>query len=760
MTNESVTANEVTDFPGQIIYKRCLRKDRAGKVIETPSQLYHRVANCIASVDASYGAKEEHVSITARRFEEAMVRGIFLPNSPTLIGAGREKGMLSACFVLPVPDDIEGIFETVKNTALIQKAGGGTGFSFDALRPTGDIVTSSGGRTSGPISFWKVLAETTSAIQQGAHRRGANMGLMSLEHPDIIKFIFAKQNTSAFTNYNISVKVTDAYMDALDTNPDSLHVVKNPRTGKRYVIPRSVNIDSYTIDDLLPAEQPGENCFTVSDIWNMIISNAHANGEPGICFIDHVNKDNPLPHVGLIVATNPCGEAPLLIFESCNLGSINISAFIHPNQTDLLWDELGQTVRMAVHFLDNVIDANHYPIPEVKEVTLGNRKIGLGIMGFADTLFGLGIRYDSEQAVSFAHKVGAFIQENAHQASEDLARERGSFPHWKGSVWDTKYDQPMRNAICTTIAPTGTISTLAGCNGGIEPIFSITTKRRALDDKEFVQLTPYVESVGTAEGWLNEDVRQQLTNGVHPREIPAFPPKLSSSLVTAHEIAPEWHVRIQAAFQEHVDNAISKTVNLPSSAPVGDVDKVFRLAFELGCKGITIYRDSSRQNQVITAAHKQTSTKYLTPRKRPRKTSGITVKARTGCGTLFINTCKDDHGLCEVFANLGKAGGCPAQSEATCRVVSAALRCGVDPTVLIEQLKSIRCLSTITRRKENKDIKVLSCPDAIARAIEEALSGYEPEIIATNNPCPECGYPLRYEEGCGYCDKCEYQKCD
>jgi len=349
--------------------------------------------------------------------------------------------------------------------------------------------------------------------------------------------------------------------------------------------------------------------------------------------------------------------------------------------------------------------------------------------------------------------------EHAHQTNEDLAREQGSFPNCKGSIWDTKYNRPMRNAACTTIAPTGTISAIAGCNGGIEPIFSITTRRRALEEKEFVQLTPYVERIGTEEGWLTEDVRQQLINGIHPRDIHTIPERLSSVLVTAHEIAPEWHVRIQAAFQEHDDNAISKTVNLPSSAPLEDVDKVFRLAHQLGCKGVTVYRDESRQNQVITAAHKQASTGYLAPRKRPRKTSGVTIKARTGCGTLFINTCKDDYGLCEVFANLGKAGGCPAQSEATCRVVSAALRCGVDPAVLIEQLKSIRCLSTIARRKENKDIRVLACPDAIARAIEESLDEYEPEIVSTNNPCPECGYPLRREEGCKYCDDCEYFKC-
>ena len=357
------------------------------------------------------------------------------------MNAGREDGMLSACFTLRIEDSIDGIFDTVKNTAVIQKSGGGTGFSLDRLRPTGDIIRSSGGRTSGPLSFLRVLSETTNAIQQGAFRRGANMGMMSIEHPDIINFINSKNNTTAFTNFNISVKISDAFMKLLDENPNTPHVVINPRNEKSYVIPHSVDTTSYSIDDLLPEDQVDDDCYTVKEIWDMIKNNAHATGEPGICFIDRVNENNPTPDLGEIEATNPCGEQPLINYESCNLGSINISKFVNKNRQGLNWDKLKNTVKLAVRFLDNVIDVNHYPIPEIKKMTLGNRKIGLGIMGFADTLILLGIKYDTEEAEQFAEKLASFVQNHAHNASEELAKERGCFPNWKGSIWDTKYHE-------------------------------------------------------------------------------------------------------------------------------------------------------------------------------------------------------------------------------------------------------------------------------------------------------------------------------
>jgi len=745
-----------------ILKRRYLWKNKQGKVVETEDQMYRRVANTIASVESIYGATKAQAKAWATKFYRVMKDGKFLPNSPTLMNAGRVKGLLSACFVLPILDSLKEILKTVMNTGLIQKAGGGTGFCFDKLRPTGDLVMSSGGKTSGPLSFGGILAETTRAIQQGAFRRGANMGMMSVNHPDILRFIHAKQNLGALNNFNISVKIPTAWMKKLQDDPDALHIVVNPRTKKRYVIPHSANIRFYTIDDLLPENLATDDCYTVKEIWDMVVKNAHATGEPGICFIDRVNHANPVPHIGQIEATNPCGEQPLLPYEACNLGSINISKFVNKEVTDLDWCSLAETMKLAVRFLDNVIDANHFPITQIRKVTLGNRKIGLGIMGFADALILLGIRYNTEKAVEFASKLASFIQKHAHQASEELANERGCFPSWNGSIWDTKYNRPMRNAAVTTIAPTGSISIIADCNGGIEPIFSFVSKRRALDGQEFIQLHPVIERLGTEQGWLSNNVSDQLAEGIPPKDIPGIPSRVSYALVTAHEISPEWHVRIQAAFQKYTDNAVSKTVNLPSDATVEDIDKVYCLAHALGSKGITVYRDGCRDNQVISTAHKQRThdSEKIVPRSRPRKTKGQTIKFRMGCGTLFVNVNKDNNGLCEVFANLGKAGGCPAQSEATCRIVSAALRSGVEPTVLIEQLKGIRCLSTISRRNTNKEIDVLSCPDAIARAIEEALGENHVSIEKTaNNKCPYCGQPLKYESGCDICKNCGFSDC-
>ena len=427
---------------------------------------------------------------------------------------------------------------------------------------------------------------------------------------------------------------------------------------------------------------------------------------------------------------------------------------------------LAKTIKLAVRALDNVIDASYYPIKQIRKITLGNRKIGLGVMGFADTLILLGIAYGSKEAVEFAKKLAAFFQKHAHQASEKLAKERGCFPNWKGSIWDTKYNRQMRNSACTTVAPTGSISRIAGgCSGGIEPIFQIAKKRKVQDGQEFIQLHPLTEELGTKGGWLSDKVRNLLSQGVSPKDIPEIPKKLAEVLLTAHEISPEWHLRVQAAFQRHIDNAVSKTVNLPANATVEDVDKVYRLAFELGCKGTTVYRHNSRvdDDQAITASDKtpQAHTSMLSPRPRVHKTKGHTTKFRMGCGTLFVTANKDENGLCEVFANLGKAG-CPSQSEAMCRAISVALRCGVDPRVLIEQLKGIRCLSTIAQRKTNKDIDVLSCPDAIARAIEDALEeNCETTEIFAVNKCPDCGQPLRKEAGCIFCDNddCGYSKC-
>jgi ribonucleoside-diphosphate reductase alpha chain len=758
----SLTETARYDISQQVLRRRCLLKDTEGNIIETLEHMYMRVAETVVGVESAYGTSKDMIQKLLETCYTLMAEGKFLFNSPTLTNAGKPDGLLSACFVLSVNDSIKEIFEAVANTALLQKAGGGTGFAFDKLRPTGDIVSSSGGTTSGPISFWRVIAETTHAIQQGAHRRGANMGMMSIKHPDILKFINAKQDLAAFNNFNISVKITDDFMNTLRKSPGTLHIVTNPRTQQQYIIPKTVDLHSYRIQDLRPLDGDKNNCYTTGDLWKMIIKNAHGTGEPGACFIDRVNEDNPTPQLGKINATNPCGEQPLLDYESCNLGSLNISKFVLLDSSGLDWQELGQATECGIRFLDNIIDANHWPVPQIGEMTLANRKIGLGIMGFADTLLLLGIRYDSDEAIDFAKQLSQFIQEHAHQASQKLAEERGVFPNWHGSIWDTDYHTPMRNAACTTIAPTGSISIIARCSSGIEPIFSLAYKRRVLDGTEFVELHPLLERLSTGQGWINEKVEAMLLAGTNIREIPDVPKELADVLVTSHEIAPEWHVRIQAAFQSNTDNAVSKTVNLPASAKVDDVEKVFQLAYDLGCKGVTVYRDNSRQGQVLSTNQTsvQSNKVFLKPRPRTRVTVGKTSKFRMGCGTLFVTVNKDDKGICEVFANLGKAGGCPSQSEATCRAVSAALRSGVDPKVMIDQLSGIRCLSAAVARKANKGIDVLSCPDAIAQALEEALglsNAADDHLFAKK--CPDCGQILRFESGCDVCQNCGFSSC-
>ena len=590
-----------TSLRGELLHQRYLLKDGEGRVVETPRQMFTRVASVVAAAEAKCGASKSEIQSLARRFHQMMRRGEFLPNSPTLMNAGRLNGMLSACFVLPVADSIDAIFDAVKNAALIQKAGGGTGFAFDSLRPTGDRVASSGGGTSGPISFMRVFAEATRAIQQGASRRGANMAMMSVEHPDILKFIVAKTEAGAFANFNLSVKITDAFMERLQEEPGPPHIVTNPRTGQRYAIPKKVDPASYVLQDLLPVGRVNLPRYTVSDVWELIIACAYATGEPGICFIDRINRDNPTPALGRIEVTNPCGEQPLLPYESCNLGSINIARFVDAQGRTVHWDRLAKAIRLAVRFLDDVVDANHYPLPAIRRVTFGNRKIGLGIMGFADALLLLGIRYDTEEAVRFAERVARFLAEQAHRASEQLARSRGCFPNWPRSLWNRRCHRLMRNATCTTIAPTGSINILAGCSSGIEPIFAVAAIRRALGN-EFVELHPLVAELGKHQGWMSTRVRAGLLKGGPPRKIRGFPRQLADLLVTAHEIAPAWHVKVQAAFQKHIDNAVSKTVNLPEDATKEEVDRVFRLAYELGCKGITVYRDACQEDQTLSSA--------------------------------------------------------------------------------------------------------------------------------------------------------------
>jgi ribonucleoside-diphosphate reductase alpha chain len=747
-----------------LLDQRYLRKDDKGRVIETRDQMFRRVANAVAGqVTGLRAAKRKSL---ADRFYQLMRRGIFLPNSPTLMNAGRTRGLLGACFVIPVDDSIQGIFDAVKMTAMVQKAGGGTGFAFDKLRPTGDRVASSGGTTSGPMSFLFVFYWTTEAIQQGSFRRGANMAMMSIMHPDILKFIAAKSVPGAFTNFNFSVKITDEFMRCLAEDPNRPHEVVNPRNGDRYIIPKRVDLAKYTIRDLLPPNKPGEPYYSVGDVWDLIVRSAHATGEPGVCFIDRINLANPTPRLGRIEATNPCGEQALLPNESCILGSVDISKFVVDAGDDLDWPRLDETINLSVRFLDDVVSISTPDLPAIEEAKLKTRKIGLGIMGFADAMILLGVRYDSQATVEWAERISSFLTESAHKASEELARIRGSFPAWAGSTWDTRHHRPMRNASCTTIAPTGSISIIAGCSSGIEPPYAIASQRTALDGRKFVAVHPLLERLGKRDGWLSDRIRRELLSGKSPKHIRGFPQRLAEVLVTAHEVAAEWHVRVQAAFQKHIDNAISKTVNLPATATIADVDRVYRMAHELGCKGCTVYVDGSRAGQTLTAA----TTGRTKPaggsdlRTRPRVTTGRTYKFRMGCGTLYVTTNHDESGnLVEVFSNLGKAGGCPAQSEAACRALSAGLRSGVKPEVLIEQLKGIRCPATAVARKGNSEIDVLSCPDAIARALEESNRRRRSKGAVASTPmgrcCPACGATMRRESGCFVCDACKYNSC-
>jgi ribonucleoside-diphosphate reductase alpha chain len=592
-----------------VLQSRYLIKDHKGKCIETPAQLFSRVASLIAKAEAKYGATHSEIKGWHRKFYDLLASLKFLPNSPALMNANRPSGMLSACFVLPIEDSIEAIFETIKQTALIQKAGGGTGFSLDKLRPTGDRVASSGGTTSGPISFWRVFSETTDAIQQGAFRRGANMGMMSVEHPDILKFLHAKQNLDAFTNFNISVKITDDWMKKLTTPGKSLNIVKNPRTQQRYLLPRRIDISSYTIDDLhkltgrgKPAAKQTDQFYTVSDIWRMIVKCAHKTGEPGVAFIDRINRDNPTPSLGRIEATNPCGEQPLLAFEACTLGSINLAKFVTltNGKADMDWPALAKTIKLAVQFLDNIIDVCNYPVRDTIRLAQGNRKIGLGVMGFADCLFLLKIPYDSEQGIEFGSALMEFINKKAHQASTDLANSRGPFPNWNDSVWRTERNRKVRNASITCIAPTGTISIIADCSAGIEPAYSPVFVRRVLGSSKMLQVNPIFKQITQKAGFYSKELEKQIAETGSIQKIHKIPPRVRKIFRCAYDIKPEWHIRMQAVFQEHCDAAVSKTINFSEKATLGTVDKAYKLAYQLGCKGITIYRRHSRRHEPMS----------------------------------------------------------------------------------------------------------------------------------------------------------------
>ena len=760
-----------------VLERRYLIRDEHGEAVETVDELFHRVADAVAAADVRFDPQAD-VADTARSFYRMMTELDFLPNSPTLMNAGRPLGQLSACFVLPVADSMEDIFDAIKNAALIHKSGGGTGFSFSRLRAKGSTVNSTGGVASGPISFMKVFNAATEAVKQGGTRRGANMGILRVDHPDILEFITCKNDTKEITNFNISVGLTESFMEAVESD------------------------SSYELVD--PASRRVTGRLNAREVFEAIVRSAWQTGEPGILFLDRLNKDNPCPGQGEIESTNPCGEQPLLPYEACNLGSINLVRHLRRTGTGYALDraKLEQTIRTAVHFLDNVIEVNQYPLPEIDAMTKKTRKIGLGIMGFADMLLYLGIPYDSDEGVAMASQVMELVQTIGHQESQRLAQVRGPFPLFAESVY--RDGAPLRNATVTTIAPTGTLSIIAGVSSGVEPVFAYAYYRNVMDNTHPLETNQILRDKLTALGLYSDELMRQIIEHGSLAHVEGIPEAVKRVFVCAHDVSPIWHVKMQAAFQQFTDNAVSKTVNFPNSATQEEVAEVYRLAYELGCKGTTIYRDGSRDEQVlnigVAKAKQETAlpdhvekllesgcdstacllrSGSIKPRPRPDVTMGYTEKVKIGCGNLYITVNYDEQGVCEVFTNTGRAGGCPSQSEATARLMSVALRAGVDSDELIRQLKGIRCPSTIRQQ----GMAVTSCPDAIAKAIEKVMQASRthqrppcpppmgagrkgrpaPDMTPAESKlakyCPECGAQLEHEGGCVTCRNCGYSKC-
>ncbi len=818
---------QLNDNARTVIGKRYLIKDATGTPVEQPEDMFWRVAGTVAEADRRYGANDSEVTGTAESFYNLMVERRFEPNSPTLMNAGRPLGQLSACFVLPIEDALsngrDGIYDTLRAMALIHQSGGGTGFGFSKLRGKGSMVRSTTGVASGPVSFMKLYDASTDAVKQGGTRRGANMGILRVDHPDIMDFITCKEDLTQITNFNISVAVTDKFMDAVSAG--AKYDLVDPGSGK--------------VTGQLDAR----------GVWDKMIDGAWRTGEPGCFFIDEANRFNPVPHVGQYEATNPCGEQPLLPYDVCNLGSINVGYYVQEGVMD--WDALKRDIHLSVHFLDNIIDVNKYPLPEIDALSKRIRRIGFGIMGFADALVRLGISYDSNEGIDFGRQLQEFVDVESKRESERLANQRGPFPEWARSIWgpdetcarDAKGNrirpmQLLRNCNVNTIAPTGTISIIAGCSSGIEPLFAVAFMRNQAGS-----LMPDVNedfvAVAKKEGWYSDELMEKIAREghIHFDEVPAHWQRV---FVTAHDITPEWHVRMQAAFQENCDSAISKTTNFPHVATREDVRAIYELAYALKCKGVTVYRDGSRDNQVLsTGATEQakaeregkadaraergelhgtiaeleaentrlkqalfdTEAENLqrrAKRARPDTLRGITTRIETPLGTMFLNITEDDRGQpFEVFINLGKAGGAAmADAEAMGRLISLALRSGIPIREVHRQLRGIASDKAIGLGPN----KVLSVPDAIGIALEKWMrekGGIQQDLLGpapsaptpveavqpkptpvtgeTTQPqyrfdalnrsesfigtCPDCGSSLEFAEGCAKCRVCGFSEC-
>jgi ribonucleoside-diphosphate reductase alpha chain len=773
---EDIPAVALTENARIVLAKRYLKKDAEGQPTEGAEMMFWRVARTIADVDGDYGASEAAVEEVARQFYDLMTQGKFEPNSPTLMNAGRPLGQLSACFVLPVEDALSngrsGIYDTLKAMALVHQSGGGTGFSFSRLRPEGDTVRSTMGVASGPVSFMKLYDASTEVVKQGGTRRGANMGILRVDHPDIRRFITCKNDTTQVTNFNISVAITDAFMEAVKAG--RTYDLVNPKTHE--VVGRE----------------------DARGIFDMIVHGAWLTGEPGTFFIDRANEFNPVPKLGSYEATNPCGEQPLLSYDVCNLGSINLGKLVKPDVRSgtepgdaIDWEGLRQVVHLSTHFLDNVIDANRYPLPEIHKLAQTIRRVGLGVMGWADMLVRVGVPYDSPEGVELGRRVMEFVDEEARNASEKLAETRGVFPAWADSVWgpeDTAARRPdgrrvrpqraLRNCNLTTVAPTGTISIFAGCSGGIEPLFAVAFMRNQAGVL-MPDVNPDFVRLAEEQGWYSEELMERIAQEghIHFDEVPE---DVRRVFRTAHDITPEWHVRMQAAFQEHCDSAISKTTNFPREATEQDVREIYELAFELGCKGVTVYRDGSREGQVLSTGKTGQATAGAPgdggdpelselhhdladareenhnlrieierlkgeaqerdrsaaaarhKRQRPQVLRGHTMKMMSPLGDLYVTINEDENGRpFEVFCTLGKAGGAAnADAEAIGRLMSLALRSGIPIAQVKDQLRGISCDRAVGVGPN----KVLSAPDAIGQAIERYLE--EKEGVQADLPLP------------------------
>ena len=743
-----------------VLRKRYFLKDENGSEIEDWDGLIDRVASNISKTDS-----EKYAC-----YKRLLDSGLFLPNSPTLMNAGNDLQQLSACFVLPIEDSMESIFGTIRNAALIHKSGGGTGFSFSRLREANAPVKTTNGVSSGPLSFLKVFNAATDAVKQGGTRRGANMAILNVDHPQIVEFITAKEDTRELTNFNLSVGITDDFMRAVNQN------------------------DEY--DLISPRSKTSVGKLNAQTVFTLIVDMAYKNGEPGVVFIDRLNQYNPTPHVGKIESTNPCGEQPLLPNEACNLGSINLSTMIKDNDID--WVLLKQVVGDSVSFLDDVIDCSIFPLPEIDEMVKANRKIGLGIMGWADLLFQLQIPYNSDEAITLAKRVMEFIDYYGKQKSMEIASIKGSFPNFKGSIYERgqlfrtgtldwnglneKIKQNgLRNATVTTIAPTGTISMILNASSGIEPQFSLVFVKQVMDGEKLLYINPWFESAMKKAGLYTQELMEKVADTGSIAHIEEIPEDIRAVFVTAHDISPEWHIRMQASFQRFTDNAVSKTINFPKEATKEDIRVAFEMAYQLGCKGVTVYRDGSRENQVLNVGssikdnEKIDNIHKIAPRNRPEITSGITRKIETGCGHLYVTINADEQGPVEVFTQMGKVGGCAsAQLEAIARLVSTGLRANVKLESLIRQLKGIRCPSPMW----NNGKMVTSCADAVAQCMETfaelqasgnilSVTGTESSSRSGNaitkkkysGVCPECGSSIEHTEGCMKCPSCGWSKC-